>query len=200
MPSTLQVEISPSVESYPLRKAWTRSEIHSLEASGLLEGQRLELIAGELIVKMGKNRPHTIGLWLLLNYLVKAFSLEHVQQEAPIDVHPEDVPTSEPEPDLIVLKDQVVSISIQNPRPSDLNLVCEVSDSTLAFDLTKKASLYARAGIVEYWVLDLINKQLIVHRTPAWSGYQSIQAYAAHESVAPLAAPQFEVEVASLFA
>ncbi len=74
--------------------------------------------------------------------------------EAPIDVSPNDNPTNEPVPDLIVLNHDSATIVSGNPQPSDLNLIVEISDSTL-FDLTTKAWLYARAGILEYWVLDV---------------------------------------------
>jgi len=72
----------------------------------------------------------------------------------------------------------------------------EVADRTLAFDLTTKATLYARAGIVEYRVLDLPGRRLIVHREPRDGRYGSGVAYSEQESVAPLSASdaQFRVE------
>jgi Uma2 family endonuclease len=76
-----------------------------------------------------------------------------------------------------------------NPHPSDISLLVEISDTTLTYDLTIKASLYARAGIVEYWVLDVAGRRLLCHRTPVSGSYQSVTVYNEHESVAPLAAP-----------
>lgn len=171
-----------------------------IESAGLLHDQRLELIEGELIVQAGKKRPYTIAVSLLLKYLVRIFSPDPVQQSAPIDVHPQENPTSEAGPDLIVLKLPQTEYRTGNPRPSDLQPVCEVSDSTLAFDLSIKAQLYARAGITEYWVPDIQNRHLVVHREPGASGYQLIHAYHAQESISPLAAPQTELQVGSLFA
>ena len=75
----------------------------------------------------------------------------------------------------------------------------EVSDSSLAFDLTTKAALYARAGIPEYWVLDVAGRRLIVHRQPANGKYGSVVAYDNTESVAPLAAQHSEFKVAEAF-
>ena len=199
MPTVLLAPLISTPPAGPLRKSWTRHELEAIESAGLLHDQDLELIEGELILKMGKKRPHTIAVSLLLKYLASIFSPDHVQQEAPIDVHPEDNPTSEPEPDLIVLKLPQTHYRMGNPRSSDLHLVCEVSDSTLAFDLSTKAQLYARAGIMEYWVLDIPSQRLVVHREADASGYQSIQAYQALECVTPLAAPQAELHVASLF-
>jgi Uma2 family endonuclease len=81
-----------------------------------------------------------------------------------------------------------------------LHLVVEVADTTLSFDLTTKAALYARAGIVEYWVLDVPGRRLIVHRHPQLGKYTTILIYSEQESVAPLAAPQAMFKVADAFA
>ena len=78
-------------------------------------------------------------------------------------------------------------------------LVAEVSGAMLGFDRTARARLYARAGIAEYWVLDLSGRRLIVHREPAADGYRTITAYGEDERVATLAAPMRDVRVAELF-
>jgi len=199
MPSALLTPQTTIVPASPPRKLWTRAELSAIESTGLLVGQKLELIEGELILKMGKNRKHSIGLLLMLDYLISVFTQPYLQQEMPIDVHPEDVHTSEPEPDLVVLKHPALSIRVGNPRPTDIRLVCEISDTWVNFDLSIKAALYSRASIQEYWVLDLINSRLIVHREPSVAGFQSIQAYGPDESIAPLAAPQAQTIVSTFF-
>jgi Uma2 family endonuclease len=182
------------------RKLWTRLEYEEL-SSGCLEGQRLELIGGELINKMGKKRPHTNSLVLLQEWLVGVFGAHFVNPETPIDVAPEENPANEPEPDLIVLKRDLSHFTNQNPQPADLHLVVEVAVSTLGFDLRTKAALYARAGIVEYWVLDVSGRRMIVHRDPqpGLGRYASVVAYSAEESVAPLAAPASLLRVSDAF-
>ena len=70
----------------------------------------------------------------------------------------------------------------------------------LSFDLTVKARLYARARIVEYWVVDIPGRRIIVHRDPQEGQYQSVVAYAEQESVKPLASPDHEFPVRSAFA
>ncbi|SPF55495.1 conserved hypothetical protein [Candidatus Sulfopaludibacter sp. SbA4] len=182
----------------PTRKRWTRSEYDQLYSSARLDGQRLELIEGELIDKMGKNRPHGNSLRLLHQWLVGVFGWTVVSHEEPIDVAPEDNPTNEPEPDLSVTKRDLSSFR-ENPRPEDLRLVVEVADSSLGLDLTTKAALYARAGIVEYWVLDVAGRRLIVHRDPQAGRYRSVVAYGEHESVAPLGAPKSFLRVGDVF-
>ncbi len=190
--------LAPS-SSHPRRKRWTRTECGGLQSMGLLDQRHYELVEGELIDKMGKNRPHVNSLVLLMAWLQQVFGVPYVNPEAPIDVAPSDNPTSEPEPDLIVLNRDLSNFQNGNPRPADLALVVEIADSTLSFDLNTKARLYARAGIVEYWVLDIAERRVIVHRDPAAGKYQSVSAYAEHEPVSPLAAPGAEFRAALAF-
>jgi Uma2 family endonuclease len=178
----------------PPRKRWTREEYEALSAVTLGQ-ERLELVQGELISKMGKKRPHVIALNLVRGWLVSTFGLPFVNSEAPIDVSHEDNPTNEPEPDLIVLNRHESEFLRSNPRPSDLLLVIEIADTTLGFDLTTKARLYARAEIAEYWVLDLSGRRLIVHRDPLEGQYRTVSGYEENESVAPLAASSSELRI-----
>jgi Uma2 family endonuclease len=193
--AVLELVVPPA----PRRKLWTRKEYDRLSSSGLLHGQRLELIEGDLIDKMGKNPRHVNSVTLLLTWLLSVFGPRRVYQEAPIDVAPEDNPTNEPEPDLVVLARDMGTFANSKPGPRDLQLVIEVAESTLGFDLKTKAGLYARAGIVEYWVLDLAARRMIVHRAPQNGHYVSITAYVAEESVAPLAAPESVLPVRDAF-
>lgn len=130
--------------------------------------------------------------------MIQTFGEQFVNPEAPGDVAPEDNPTNEPEADLVVLAKPSRDFR-NNPQPDDLRLVIEISDTTLAFDLSAKAELYARAGIVEYWVVDIAARRLIVHRDPREGQYRSVIAYAEHEALAPLAAPHREFRVSEAF-
>jgi Uma2 family endonuclease len=158
----------------------------------LFERERLELVGGELISKMGKNRPHVNAFREVQIWLQKIFGTGFVDVEAPIDVSPEDNPSSEPEPDIVVLKRECRTFQAVNPQPQDISLLVEIADSSLEFDRTVKAALYARAGIMEYWVLDVANRSLIAHREPVRGFYLSVTVYNEHESIAPLAAPGAE--------
>lgn len=178
----------------PPRKRWTRKEYEELSALALRQ-ERLELVEGELISKMGKKRPHVIALNLLRTWLVATFGQSRVNSEAPINVAFEDNITSEPEPDLIVLNRDESELLHSNPHPADLLLVVEIADTTLGFDLTTKARLYARAQIAEYWVLDVSGRRMVVHRDPLEGRYRSVAGYAEDEFVAPLAAPASELRV-----
>lgn len=199
MPTVVTETPHRSTPEQPPRKRLTRQECVVLEESGLWNQQHIELIEGELISKMGKKRPHTIVLGIVLRWLQDTFGREYIDAETSIDVAPEDNPTNEPEPDLIVLVKLSREYRVGNPRPEDLRLVVEISDSSLSFDRNTKAALYARAGIVEYWVFDINGRRLLVHRDPREGRYTSVTAYAEHESVSPLAAPDREFRVAEAF-
>ncbi len=181
----------------PPHKRWTRDECAVLEKAGLFELQRYELLEGELVLKTEKNHPHMRAVLLLAAWLRQVYGQNFVVQEPAIDVRPEDNPSSEPEPDAIVLNRSFLELT-SRARPEELLLVAEVFSTTLAFDLTAKARLYARAGIAEYWVLDLEGRRLIVHLNPVEGAYRSVTAYDEDELVSTLSAPANEVRVGEL--
>lgn len=198
MPASLTERLSPPVVQNPPRKRWNRAECERAEAASI-DLQHVELIEGELIVKMSKNPPHVDAAALLLGWLIQVFGTRFVNHEAPIDVAPGDNPTNEPVPDMIVLSRKFTGFGLSRPQPRDLDLVVEIADTSLAFDLTVKAALYARAGIAEHWVLDVPGRRLIVHRDPQSGQYGSVTAYSEQESIAPLGAPKSVFQVGDVF-
>jgi len=188
----------PPAPQFPPRKPWTREEYEACERAGLWEGQHYELVQGELINKMGKNRRHVLASRCVSHVLGGVFGWQRVIFEGPIDVAPEDHPTSDPEPDIYVLR--TTEFAGNEPTPAELVLIVEISDTTLSFDTHIKAALYARAGVADYWVLDLNGRRLIVHRDPSGSVYKSVTEYGEKERMAPLAAPEHEILVADLLA
>ena len=177
--------LETATETYIPRKVWTREEAHCLAEIGFPNASRLELVNGEIIDHMGKKRPHVLWHNLVRQWLELVFGGEFVQSEDPIDVAPGDLPTSEPQPDLIVTTKPIRAFS-ENPKPEELRLVVEISDTTVQFDLNVKGKLYARAGIVEYWVINVPEKKLIVLREPRDGKYTRIATHASHEEIAPL--------------
>jgi Uma2 family endonuclease len=112
---------------------------------------------------------------------------------------------SEPEPDVLVVSGSSQDYDHRAPTPEDVKLLVEVSDSTLTYDRGVKASLYAEAGIAEYWIVNLPERCLEVYREPGEMesdrfgyGYRHTQRYAETESVAPLSAPGMSVRVEGL--
>jgi len=183
------------------RKRWTRVECEKLELSGLFEQEHLELVEGDLISRSGRNRPELNAQHSLYLWLQQIFGFRFVLQNDPIDVAPSDNPINEPMPEIVVVNREFQTFVSSNPGPADVHLIVEVSPSPLPVDLTTKATLYARAGIAEYWVLDVENRRLLVHRNPN-SGdgkYGTIVDYEDHESVAPLASPEHEFPLSIAF-
>ncbi len=199
MPTAITETLSIPPPLEPPRKRWTREDCVALEASGIWDQQYLELIEGELISKMGKKRPHTNVMVIMHEWLLRVFGAQYVNQETSIDVASVDNPINEPEPDLIVLSKPSREIRDQNPQPSEVRLIVEIAASTVRFDLTVKARLYARAGVGDYWVVDIPGRRIIVHRDPQEGQYRSVVAYAEQESVKPLASPEHEFPVGSAF-
>lgn len=198
MPRTLPtLQGMPPLEAAPNRKRWSRRECAFLVQSGLLTG-RYELVNGEVIVKMGQNPPHAYVITRIMTWLVALFGGDFVRVQLPIDVADADNEMNEPEPDAAVLARPAEAFLASNPGPSDLLLVVEVADATLRFDLRNKAVLYARAGIADYWVVDLPGRRIVVHRQPGPEGYGEVLEYQEAERVSPLSRPEAGIAVADL--
>ncbi|MFN7934976.1 MAG: Uma2 family endonuclease [Bryobacteraceae bacterium] len=179
-------------------KTWTREECQLMLEAGLAGLERYELIGGRLCEKERKGHRYIWALMLLGIWLRGLFGGLNVVQGAAIDVSGEDQPRNEPEPDMIVLRKSIGEYKESIP-PAEILLLVEVSDTRLGFDLTTKGALYARAGIDEYWVMDVPGRRVIVHRGASQGRYQTIDAYFADEQISPLCAPGASVLVARLF-
>ena len=193
---SLQESAAPVV--LPRRKRFTRSDVVRLNELGVFEGQRYELIEGDLIDKMGQNPPHVWSIALLNVWLAKIFGGVNVRCQAPIEIALEDQERNEPEPDLFVLAELRLEYSARHARGDELLLLVEVSDTTARFDRTVKAALYARASVPEYWLLDVSARALFVHRHPSGSGYRHVIRLSEDESVAPDSRPDAVVKVSEL--
>lgn len=179
----------------PHRKRWTVKEADRLAEAGFLAG-RYEVIEGEIYEKMSTNPPHILTLILLTGWLHRVFGSLFVRTQTAISLPGRH---NRPEPDATVTREPATAYADRLPGPEALLLAVEVSDTTLRFDLTTKAALYARTGIPEYWVLDIQARRLIVHRRPGRAGYADIQEYAEDAQIAPEARPDALVLVSFLF-
>lgn len=184
----------------PEQRLWTRAEYDRAAEVGLFGAdERLELIEGRIVRKMPQGGPHTTGVGLVEDALCIAFPINHivrVQMPLALGEH------NEPEPDIAVVPGKRRDYS--HNHPASAVLVVEVADTSLDIDRTTKASLYARAGIADYWILNLQDRLLEVHRNPTPDSeqplghfYASVTHLAAGHSVSPLAAPH-SIQVADL--
>ena len=102
---------------------------------------------------------------------------------------------SVPQPDVALLKPRADFYTTSHPQASDALLAMEVADATLAFDLSTKAELYARAGIPELWVVDVNEKAIRVFREPSANGWRSSFTATGTQRIAALALPCVEMAV-----
>jgi Uma2 family endonuclease len=165
------------------RKRFTRDEVEQMAGLGLFDGQRLELIDGDLIDKMGQNPPHACAIQFLLDLLFEVYGRRRVRVQAPLEIAVADRQYNFPEPDLSVLASAKFPAGKRHPRGDETVLVVEVADTTLRGDSTLKRDLYARAGVPEYWVLNVKGKKLVVHRSPNQGKYSSTIVLTARDAV-----------------
>jgi len=178
-------------------RRWTREEYYRALEIGLFgPEERLELLNGEILEKVTENAPHSSAVRRTRRRLISAFvSITCFLSEQ----HPISLPdNSEPEPDLAVVIGAEEEFDNRHPAAADVLLVVEVSNTTLTFDRGPKAAAYAAAGIRDYWVLNLNERRLEVHRDPRNGAYQSITPLNENEAVSPLNAPQAFIRVADL--
>jgi Uma2 family endonuclease len=180
----------------PRSRRWTREEYHRAAELGLFRPEeRLELLDGEILDKMTQKELHAAAAAQAARLLAEAFgSGHHTRGHSPIILNE----ISEPEPDVAVVVGTAFDYLSSHPRAADLLLVVEVSDTTLRFDRTRKRPAYARAGIREYWILNLRERRLEVYRDPSGSRYRTSLVHGEHDTVTPLAAPHVSIPVADL--
>jgi Uma2 family endonuclease len=178
----------------PHLKRWTVAEFDALLKLDLVQPRRHQLIRGE-IVDMGEQsmRHHTM-VYLVAEVLRAAFGFGvFVRQAGPLQFD-----DSKPEPDVSVLPGAPRDY-LTEPPPATALLAVEVALTSLSYDLTTKAELYATAGIPEYWVLDLEGRVLHVFRDPQQNAALGVTTYhtktehAATETVTPLGASAVKV-------
>jgi len=185
----------------PRTRRWTRAEYDRLIALGVLdEDEPIELLGGEMVVKEPQGWPHATAVQLVQQALQRAFGKGWtVRPQLPIALDGE----SEPEPDACVVPG--APRDYRGGHPTGPALVVEVADDSLLRDRARKGSLYARAGIADYWILDLREAVLEVYREPVRSArslygwrYGRVERFGPKAAVSPLAAPRARVRVADL--
>jgi Putative restriction endonuclease len=128
---------------------YTRSDVERLTQAGTFDGQRYELIEGELIRKSGQSPTHAWTLTHVYHWLANVFGLIRLRCQAPIEVAPEDQEHNEPEPDAAGIADPKFDHFTRHPRGDESLLLAEIADSTSPLDRTVKTALYAGALVPE---------------------------------------------------
>lgn len=179
---------------------WKRSEYEQLVDLGLFHDKPIELIGGQLMVAEPQGSYHANAISVAEDALRAILPRGWlVRSQMPVALDEE----SEPEPDVTVV--QGSRADLWNAHPARLSLVVEVAESSLAFDRDEKGSLYARAGIADYWIVNLVDHAVEVYRDPVpdaaalygWR-YRSLMVVRPPDSVALLAIPSARVTVSDL--
>ena len=182
-------------------RKWTRVEYERLVELEILGPEdRIELIGGAMICKEPQYSPHATAIQLVLRVLTEAFGPGWVvRPQMPVSLDDESVP----EPDVCVVPGE--PRDYRDAHPARPVLVVEVALSRLGFDRDRKGSLYARAGLADYWIVNLPDRRLEVYRTPVRDGaarygwrYGTAQAFGPDEHASPLAKPGSSIRVADL--
>jgi Uma2 family endonuclease len=174
---------------------WTIEQYHELIATGILDDRSVELLLGDIVEMAPEGMPHAVYCGRTVEYLRKLISGRATVREA----HPITLPNnSEPEPDVAIVRAPDTQYLTHHPYPEDIFWLIEYADSTLAKDLNTKQRIYAAAGILEYWVVNLQASELIIFRGIGNNGYET-DTRLISGTVAPLSFPDIEVDVKRLF-
>ena len=193
--------MAPTIAPPSRTRRWTRVEYERLVELGVFQpGERLELLDGVLVVREPQGARHAGTIRRVVAALRRALGdAWQIDSQLPIALDR----ASEPEPDVAVVPGD--PSSYLDAHPSRAVLIVEVAEGSYRIDREHKASLYARAGIADYWIVDLVGAALEVHREPEASAaapygwrYRRVETLHPPATVAPLVAPGASIAVADL--
>jgi Uma2 family endonuclease len=172
------------------------SEYHQMAEAGILDpDERVELIDGQIFKMAAKGTAHsatTSRTEKLFERLLSERAWVRVQEPIRLNDY------SEPEPDVAIVQPDPLDYADHHPTVSEVYIVIEVADTTLRRDCQFKANVYAKAGIADYWVVDVTARQLYVFRSPQPEGYQHQFVLLDDGTIAPLHFPEVTIAVADL--
>jgi Uma2 family endonuclease len=188
---------TPSPDVHERQRPITVSEYHRMIDAGILgEDEHVQLIAGTLVAMTPQGSPHALVIQRLNRILVRAVDDDLVvRPQLPLTL----LDDSEPEPDLAVVR--AADAQSREDHPRSALLVIEVAGESLRLDRQSKAALYACAGIPEYWIVNLADATIEVHREPdpANGSYRARTAVPSGETLTAASVPDVRIEVADLF-
>lgn len=176
---------------------WTREEYEQAVERGAFEGLRIELVDGALYDMTPQSSRHagvTAKVYRALSNCFPSDQFE-VRHQVPLSLGEDSVP----EPDIAVVTADPEEDDYTSSHPQSAVLVVEVADTSLPHDRQRKRHLYARAGVPEYWIVNLTSRKLEVYRDPAPEGYERVTALGTADAVSPLSCPGASIPVAKLF-
>jgi Uma2 family endonuclease len=179
------------------RVRFSRDGYWRLVESGVFGSDpRIELVDGEILMMAPIGPWHGAIVRRLTRFFVKNLP-DSLECSAQLPIVIED--HSEPEPDIALVRSRADDYQREHPSPAEVLLLVEVARSSLAIDLGKKPRVYSSARIPEYWVVDVAKKVVLVHRDPTGSAYREVATFAAGSIIAPISAPDCQLDVSWLF-
>jgi Uma2 family endonuclease len=179
---------------------FSREEYYQMGELGFFEGHRVELIEGEIVEMAPMNDLHAVTVGIVAETLAEAFPECWIRSQLPLTL----AGATEPEPELAVVPGRPRDYKGRG-HPKSALLVVEIADTSLRFDREEKAVLYARAGIKDFWIVNLVENQLEVLRDPVkdskspvgWR-YRTVTTLGPEDQVVPLGKPEAVIRVAEL--
>ena len=163
---------------------WSRLHYEDLVARGIFTSDdKVELLDGHIVAKAPQQSGHSTATRKTRAFLDKVFSATSFVVDSQLSLALDR--NSEPEPDLMVVQGQISDFTDRHPTPSEVVLLVEVSDSSLAYDRGPKLAAYARAGIPEYWIINLVDRVAEVHRRPSGEAYTDRTTLGESDQLAP---------------
>ena len=188
-----QPNVTMAAEGLP-RRRFTVAEVEAMVAAGVMEeDERVELIGGELVPMSAKGNRHEV---------VKTALLDRWYRARPSDLNLTPETTFRLSEDTYLEPDVVVYTragGLKTLSGESVLLVVEIADSSLRYDVGRKAALYASFGVRELWVIDAVRLTIRVFQAPSADGYGEARDFSSDETVVPLIAPEaFALRLADL--
>lgn len=187
----VETTIDTPVQYSPHR--FTVDEYYRMAEAGILdEDDRVELIDGQILVMepiSSEHGGHTRVLTHLFMPLVGDRAIISIQSPIQIDRF------NHPQPDVVLCRPRDDFYKRSHPAPSDILLLIEVAWTSAARDRRLKIPLYGRAGILEFWLIDIPNRTLEVYTSPSDDGYDRVARLRAGETVRPVAFGDLEIRI-----
>jgi Uma2 family endonuclease len=179
-----------------IRHRFTAHEYHRMAEVGVLrDDDRVELIEGEIVDMTPIGPRHIAVVNRLTQALVRACgdgAIVQIRASIRLDPH------SEPQPDVVLLRPRADYYDKAVPGPESVLLLVEVAETSLPYDRRVKLRLYARAGVPEVWLVDLVRNQVEVHREPTPEGYSREETVGPGDRLVPTALPGVSLSPADI--